>query len=392
MPNKIPKAAYYAYYYPNFNRAISRLTLTNQRNSMAAPPQGIQLMLKSFYQYSLLALLLSISVTIYAGNQPVADVAAQVQAADTQQTDDKATESAFVTWWRSLLALPILADWDKQNNDDYQPSFSPQNKSHVTHYIIGIHPLHNPQRLFEIYGPIIDFINANIPEAEFSLEASRNYEEFDKKLYSGHFDFAMPNPYQTVNSLKHGYRVFAKMADDEDFRGIILVRRDSGINSVADLKGKAVSYPAETALAATMMPQYYLHTHGIDVNRDIENRYVGSQESSIINVLRGHVAAAATWPVPWKLFSAENPRLAEQLEVKWQTEPLQNNGWVVRKDLPGEVANKFTDLLLNLDQHEQGRELLARVPVSRFEAANDDSYEPVRAFLKTFSKTVRPVD
>ena len=44
-------------------------------------------------------------------------------------------------------------------------------------------------------------------------------------------------------------------------------------------------------LAATMMPQYYLHTHGIDVNRDVETRYVGSQESSILNVLRGHVAA-----------------------------------------------------------------------------------------------------
>ncbi len=359
---------------------------------MAAPPQGIQLMLKSFYQYSLLALLLSMSFAIYAGNPPVADVAAQVQAADTQQTDDKATESAFVTWWRSLLALPILADWDKQNNDDYQPSFSPQNKSNVAHYIIGIHPLHNPKRLFEIYGPIVDFIDTNIPEAKFSLEASRNYEEFDKKLYSGHFDFAMPNPYQTVQSLKHGYRVFAKMADDEDFRGIILVRRDSGINSVADLKGKAVSYPAPTALAATMMPQYYLHTHGIDVNRDIENRYVGSQESSIINVLRGHVAAGATWPVPWKLFSAEKPRLAEQLEVKWQTEPLQNNGWVVRKDLPSDITEKFTAVLLSLNQHQQGRELLARVPVSRFEAANDASYGPVQDFLKTFSNTVRPLD
>jgi phosphonate transport system substrate-binding protein len=182
------------------------------------------------------------------------------------------------------------------------------------------------------------------------------------------------------------------MADDDDFRGIILVRRDSGINTVADLKGKAVSYPAPTALAATMMPQYYLHTLGLDINHDIENRYVGSQESSIINVLRGHVAAGATWPVPWKTFSKENPQLAEQLEVKWQTEPLQNNGWVVRKDLPTAVADKFAKLLFNLDQHQQGREMLARIPVSRFESANDDSYGPVQAFIATFIKTVRPLE
>jgi phosphonate transport system substrate-binding protein len=90
----------------------------------------------------------------------------------------------------------------------------------------------------------------------------------------------------------------ARWVDDEMFRGIILVRKDSGIHKVTDLKGKKVSYPALTALAATMMPHYYLHTHGIDVNRDIENLYVGSQESSIMNVLRGHVAAGATGPVP----------------------------------------------------------------------------------------------
>ena len=91
------------------------------------------------------------------------------------------------------------------------------------------------------------------------------------------------------------------MGDDNKFAGIILVRRDSGINKLSDLKGKKVSYPARTALAATMMPQYYFQTHGLDVNRDIENLYVGSQESSIMNVYLGNVAAGATWPMqnPW---------------------------------------------------------------------------------------------
>jgi len=79
------------------------------------------------------------------------------------------------------------------------------------------------------------------------------------------------------------------MGDDENFRGIILVRKDSAIENVADLKGKAVSYPAPTALAAAMMPQYYLQTHGLDVMNDLDNRYVGSQASSDtfqINVVR----------------------------------------------------------------------------------------------------------
>jgi len=343
-------------------------------------------------RYSLLALLLIFNFSVYAASPSSDTVTGKTQTAQLLQDGSAHKETAIMKWWKLLLDLPLLAGWNKQAEDIYEPRFSTQSKSNVPKYVIGIHPLHNPKRLFEVYGPIVDFINANMPEADLTLEASRNYEEFDRKLYSGHFDFAMPNPYQTVNALKHGYRVFGKMADDDDFRGIILVRRDSGIKTVADLKGKAVSYPAPTALAATMMTQYYLHTHGVDINRDIENRYVGSQESSIINVLRGHVAAGATWPVPWKTFSQENPQLAAQLEVKWQTEPLQNNGWVVRKDIPAEIANKFASLLFNLNQHEQGREMLARIPVTHFEPATDDTYGPVQAFIATFIKTVRPLE
>lgn len=294
--------------------------------------------------------------------------------------------------WMCALLLVILAGCGKSDENAYQPGFSKQGKDQAKEYVVGIHPLHNPQRLMEVYGPIVEYINIHMPEVRFKLEASRNYEEFDKKLVEGHFDFAMPNPYQTVRSLKYGYRVFGKMGDDQDFRGIILVRKDGGIREVTDLKGKAVSYPAPTALAATMMPQYYLHTHGIDVNKDIENRYVGSQESSILNVLRGHVAAAATWPVPWKTFSAEHPEMASQLEVKWQTGTLQNNGWVVRKDIPLPVAEKFKTLLFGLSDTEQGKRMLERLPVSRFEAATDKTYQPVLDFLEVFSKQVRPVE
>jgi phosphonate transport system substrate-binding protein len=280
----------------------------------------------------------------------------------------------------------------KSGDNVYQPTYNSERKQSVTEYVVGIHPLHNPQRLIEVYGPIVDYMNDKIPEAHFKIEASRSYDEFERKLYAGHFAFAMPNPYQTVQSLKHGYRIFGKMGDDKNFRGLILVRKDSRIEKVSDLKGKAVSYPAATALAATMLPQYYLQTHGLDVNRDIENLYVGSQESSIMQVFRGHVAAGATWPVPWISFAVEHPAIASQLMVKWETDPLPNNGWVVRKDIPASIADQFSHLLLTLHDSEQGRMMLGRLPISRFEPATDETYRPVRDFLKTFSQTVRPIE
>ncbi len=298
----------------------------------------------------------------------------------------------LMKWRVMLVALLLFAGCGKPQEQTYQPVFSQHGADAPGEFIVGIHPLHNPKRLLEVYGPVIDQLNAAIPQARFVLEASRNYEEFEKKLYAGHFDFAMPNPYQTVRSLKFGYRVFGKMGDDELFRGIILVRKDGGINKATDLKGKKVSYPAPTALAATMMPQYYLHTHGIDVNRDIENLYVGSQESSIMNVLRGHVAAGATWPVPWITFQQEQPEMAAQLVVKWQTETLPNNGWVVKNVVAPELASEVGRVLVGLNATAEGRAMLAKMGITHFELATDETYQPVQQYLKVFSETVRQIE
>jgi len=259
-------------------------------------------------------------------------------------------------------------------------------------YVFGVHPLHNPARLHEIFGPLMRHLEEKIPGAKFRLEASRNYAAYDEKLYAGKFHFSLPNPYQTINSLKHNYRVFGKMGDDDNFRGIILVRKDSGIENVTDLKGKPVSFPAPTALAATMMPQYYMQENGLNVMSDIDIRYVGSQESSIMNVFLGDTVAGATWPPPWHLLAAERPELLEQLEVKWQTEPLPNNGLVVRDDVPSDVVDEVASILFSLHKHTKGQEILTRMDLSQFERADNITYEPVIRFIETFDKAVRPLN
>lgn len=303
--------------------------------------------------------------------------------------------------WRLIFSLLIMsvalvaAACNQKTDQSTGPMFSEKSatstESAEQEYIFSVHPLHNPKRLHEIFGPVFDYLTENIEGARFRLEASRNYASYDEKLYARKFHFSLPNPFQTVNSMNHGYRVFGKMGDDQNFRGIILVRKNSGIRTVADLKGKAISYPAPTALAATMMPQYYLHTHGINVMKDVETRYVGSQESSIMNVYLGNVAAGATWPPPWRALIKERPELEKELKIIWQTEPLPNNGLVVRDDVPEVVVKKVAQLLFDLHKHEEGKKWLERMELSKFEPADERTYQPVRDFVDRFSKTVRPV-
>ncbi|QSA96572.1 phosphate/phosphite/phosphonate ABC transporter substrate-binding protein [Methylococcus sp. EFPC2] len=290
-----------------------------------------------------------------------------------------------------LILLGLGACQAGRQDQEYLPHYTKAPPGGEREYVFGVHPLHNPERLYEMFGPIMDYLAERIPGSHFRLEASRNYAAFEEKLYGREFDFALPNPYQTVLALSHGYRVFGKMADDENFRGIILLRKDSPVKAVADLKGKAVSFPAPTALAATLLPQFFLHTHGLDVSRDIELRYVGSQESSIMNVYLGNVAAGATWPPPWRAYIREHPEVGAAVRVMWETESLPNNSLMARDDIPQDLVATVKGLLVEMHGTEQGRLNLERMALSRFESADGDTYVPVREFLDRFERAVRPL-
>jgi len=293
----------------------------------------------------------------------------------------------------ATIFLSIIIFFSGCNDDDtnYIPVYTDKPSFVKQTYTLGIHPLHNPKKLFEVYQPLVDYINKNIPTIQLKLEASRNYAAYNKKLFSGHFDFSLPNPYQTVQSLKHGYKIFGKMGDDQNFKGIILIRKDSNIKTVEDLKGQTISYPAPTALAATMLPQYFLFKQGIDINKDIKNSYVGSQESSIMNLYLNKSVAAATWPPPWESFKKDRPLIANKLKIKWETQSLPNNGLVVKKNIPEELINKVATLLFNLHTTKEGQKILKPMELSKFEKADEETYKSVELFLVKFENEVRNI-
>lgn len=293
----------------------------------------------------------------------------------------------------SFMFLLCLAACGNEDNQPEGPKYSTEpTKRAVPVYRLAIHPLHNPQKLVESYQPLIDYLDRYVQDARFQLEASRDYQAYEAKFRQRGPEFLLPNPWQTLEAMKVGYKVLAMAGDAEDFKGIFLVRRKSGIRTPADLKGKVVSYPSPTALAACIMPQHYLHNHGIDVNKDVDNRYVGSQESSIMNVYLKQADAGATWPPPWRQFQKDHPKEAAQLDVIWETPHLMNNSVMVRDDVPPRVRDRVRQLLIDLAGSKEGRHILGAMETARFHPADDASYTPVHAFIERFEREVRPVE
>lgn len=295
--------------------------------------------------------------------------------------------------FRILLPfILILAGCSPQSEDKALQYSDAPPKSALTIYRFAVHPLHNPEMLTQVYQPLIDHLNRQLQGARLELEAARDYQVYEAKFRARGPAFLLPNPWQTLEAQKVGYRVIAMAGNAEDFKGVFIVRKDSGIDRPTDLKGKVVSYPSPTALAAAIMPQYYLHSQGIDVNRDIVNVYVGSQESSIMNAYIGKSSAAATWTLPWRLFQRDHPTEAAQLKLVWETPPLMNNSVMVRDDVPAAVREAIRQALLGLAQTAQGQAVLAGMETAGFHEATDASYDRVRDYIARFEKEVRPVE
>jgi len=261
---------------------------------------------------------------------------------------------------------------------------------HVYHF--AVHPLHNPNKLMQEYQPLIDYLNSRIVGAHFVLEASRDYASFEEKYKNRGPEFLLPNPWQTLQAMKVGYNVMATAGEPRDFRGFFIVHKDNGIQTLQDLHGKAISYPSMTALAACIMPQYYLFMHGIDVNHDIENHYVGSQESSILNVYLNITSVGVTWPPPWRAFQKDYPKEAAQLKIAWETESLINNSVMSRDDVPTQIRAQVFQYLTGLQETDSGKQILANMETARFIPASDQDYDVVRTYVEALEKHVRKVE
>lgn len=294
--------------------------------------------------------------------------------------------------WLVVAMLMLVACENADQSTAYQPEFSASADSAGHVYVFGVRPQRNPKKLRSIFGPLVNYLNSHIQDASFVFEASRNFAAFDQKLAERQFDFVLPNPYGTLNGIDNGYTVFGKMGNDNALLGLIIVRRDSPIKTVADLKGKTLAFPGPTAFAATLLPKYFLHKQGLNVNADFKSLYVGSVESSLMNVYQKNAAAGTSYPPAWRDLQQDEPQVASELKVMWQTEGMSDVALMARNDIPKELVARVAKVLFDMQNNKQGRELLEHMDLNMFTPASNPDYETVRTFIKKYEAAIGPIE
>lgn len=282
--------------------------------------------------------------------------------------------------WLALFATGSTASAE----GGYRPSGSTASENT---YIFAPHPYLNPQELYSAYEPIVRYLEAKIPGVHFRVETSKNYAAYEGKIAAGSFHFGLPNPYQTVFSLKHGYSIIAKMTPDENFRGLMVVRKDSKINQPHDLVGKTLCFPSPTAVATTMLPLLYLQEHGLNIKQNTI-KYVGSPYSAILNVYSGDASACGSSVRHWRNWSQDNPDKVEQLKTIWLTDALPHNGVIARADVPPKLAQQVASVLVGMDKDKNLDQSQFKSEQAHFEPAGNDTYLPMATFLKRYDELI----
>jgi phosphonate transport system substrate-binding protein len=290
------------------------------------------------------------------------------------------------------LSLLMLTGCERENNTPQGPVYATDKHVDSGVYHFAIHLGYNPKKLMQVYQPLIDHLNQHIPGTHFVLEGASDFKAFIAKIRAREPEFILANPWQTLEAIKAGYHVMAIAGQAEEFKGIFIIRTDSTIKTLSDIKGKTVSYPSPTAVAACVMPQYFLHQHGINIHHDIKNIYVGSQDSSIMSAYLKQSDIAASWPTAWRAFQKDHAKEAAALRVIWETPYLENNAFLVRDDMPADITNRLRDELTTLKQSASGLAAISAMETDHIHLADDSDYKKVRDYIQVFEKEVRPVE
>jgi phosphonate transport system substrate-binding protein len=173
----------------------------------------------------------------------------------------------------------------------------------------------------------------------------------------------------------------AQREEDTRFQSVFIAKTDSGIKTLADMKGKQVSFGSQSSTSGHLMPRSNLLNAGIDPEKDFKRiAYSGAHDATIASVVSGKVDAAALDITVWRKFVAENKVNTKEVDVFFTTPPFYNYNWSVHADMPAELRNKVQKALLELDASTpEGKEILQLNRATRYIPTSPDNYKGIEA-------------
>ncbi len=167
------------------------------------------------------------------------------------------------------------------------------------------------------------------------------------------------------------------------YNGQIIVRADSGINSLEDLKGKTFCRPDPLSTSGWIIPSLTLRAAGVDPNTDLAQIVdAGSHDAVVAGVYNGDCDAGATYVDARSRIEDDHPDVMDVIKVISVSADIPNDGVQYVPSFPRELRDKIDAALLNLQNTEEGKTALdTAYQWQGLEAHDDTFYDAFRQVL-----------
>lgn len=258
---------------------------------------------------------------------------------------------------------------------------------------IGFIPGENPETLRENGAEIATLLQSKIG-VPVKIFISNDYSGLIDAMREKKVDFAFFTAMSFVFAEKQaGAKVLLKKVWDGPFYySTILVRKDSKISSLQQLKGKKFAFVDKKSSSGFLYPEVHFKKQGIDPTKFFgEVVYSGNHDASIKLLAEKKVDAVAVFSNDEKAHDSAWGRFAPKdtkVKVKplWVSAPIPNDPFCVRNDFYDANPRLSHDLMFALkeldDDAKEGSRFKKLLGVTALMMATSQQYEPVRDLVK----------
>lgn len=180
-----------------------------------------------------------------------------------------------------------------------------------------------------------------------------------------------------------GAQVLAKPVEPDgvgEYRGLLLVRADSDIHTVEDLRGRSVAMVRTTTAGHLFPVQLFVEHHLLNGQTLVEIIWVGTHDDAINVLVSGRVDAAAMKDLRYKAYVQEHGDAGLRQIARGPAVPT--NAQFVRPDLDPKLIEAVREALLTMDQSDEGRSVLAAMGIGKFAPCEGCEYGPVYELIE----------
>ncbi len=253
--------------------------------------------------------------------------------------------------------------------------------------VIGLIPEQNIFRQLERYSPLAKYLQQRTGY-QIKLDMLPRYGNIIDNFASKGMDGAFFGSFTYVLAhAKLGVRVIARPEDLDGistYHGLIFVRKDSGIKTAANMKGKRFAFVDKATTAGYLLPLEYFHEHGIEEYRSYfrETYFTGTHEDAIYDVLNRKADIGAAKNTIFEMLAKTDKRLEKELVILKRSPDVPENSFALRRDIGDDIREKLKEALLNMHTDPEGKKVLEGFGARRFIETDEDDFEPVRRYAK----------